>query len=182
MEDTGGVVDVVEGVGVGVGVDDGVVLGGVDEGVDEMLSIVEEMELGVIEVLLVTGGGLLLAIELDDGIEVLVGDGDAWVDVVGSPGSVLVELVDIVNCLSNTSFLGRLYIAMSAKRNSIMVCGHHVYVGEQHLCASYLKQGLTCATATQRVWCWTQKRRCFVSGKSVGRAPGDRAASLSLVG
>jgi hypothetical protein len=117
MEDTGGVVDVVEGVGVGVGVDDGVVLGGVDEGVDEMLSIVEEMELGVIEVLL-----------------------------------VIVELVDIVNCLSNTSFLGR------------------------------LKQGLTCATATQRVWCWTQKRRCFVSGKSVGRAPGDRAASLSLVG
>jgi hypothetical protein len=94
--------------------------------------IEEEKELEVSELVLETGEGLLLAIELDDGIEVLVDDGAAWADVVGTAVSVLVELVDIVNCLANTSFLGLLDVAMSAKRNSIMVCCHPVFLGEEH--------------------------------------------------
>ena len=149
VEDTG-VVDVEEGVGVEV--DEGVVLEGVDEVVDDELSIIEEEVLEVSGVELETGGGLLLAIELDDGTEVLEGDGGAWVDVVGTPVSVLVELVDIVNCLLKTSFLGRPSVAMSAKRNLIMgVVPPHLF-GQNG--ASYLKPGSTYANAaaTQRVW------------------------------
>jgi hypothetical protein len=149
VEDTG-VVDVEEGVGVEV--DEGVVLEGVDEGVDDELSIIEEEVLEVSGVELETGGGLLLAIELDDGTEVLEGDGGAWVDVVGTPVSVLVELVDIVNCLLKTSFLGRPSVAISAKRNLIMGVVPPRLFGQNG--ASYLKPGSTYANAaaTQRVW------------------------------
>jgi hypothetical protein len=82
---------------------------------------VNEVDVSVAE----AEGGLLLAMELDDGTEELwVGDG-AWVDVVeGAPVFVLVELeLDIVNCL-NTSFLGCLYRAMSVRRTSLRTCCH----------------------------------------------------------
>lgn len=170
VEDTSGV-DVEEGVGVEVV--GGVVLEEVDKGVDEVLSIEEERVLEVSGVLLETGVELLLAIELDGGTEVLVGDDGVWVDVVGTPVSVLVELVDMVNCLLNTSFLGRLYVAMSAKRNLIMVGCHHVYLQHSRRCgASYLKPGSTYANAaaTQRVLVvkaeatmfrvWKERRTC----------------------
>jgi hypothetical protein len=107
-------------VGGGVELEEGVLLdeGGVWE--EELLNKEEEegVGLGLIEELEATGGGLLLAIELDGGSEVLEGDDDEE-EVVGTPVSVLiVELVDIVNCLLKTSFLGCLGIAMSAKRDS----------------------------------------------------------------
>jgi hypothetical protein len=137
-----------------------VVLDVVGGGVLEVLMIVEEVELVVSEELVETGGGLLLAIELDDGIEVLEGDGDAWVDVVGTPVIVLVELVDIVNCLLKTSFLGR------------------------------LKQGSTYAdyaATTQQAWvlggeCLKQKRRCFVFWKERRTCSWRSSTALSLVG
>ena len=116
-----------EGVGVGDGVDE-VVGGGVDEvsGVDDVLMIMEEEVLEVRGVLVVTAEGLLLAIDLDDDTEVL--DGDDWVDVVGSLVSVLVVLLDMVNCLPCKSLCGRLLyaVAMSVNRNIAMVCGHEM--------------------------------------------------------
>ncbi len=129
------------------------VLDVVGGGVLEVLMIVEEVELVVSEELVETGGGLLLAIELDDGIEVLEGDGDAWVDVVGTPVIVLVELVDIVNCLLKTSFLGRLDVAMSAKRNSIMVCCYHVFLGELHHTSSKDRPMQTMQPRLSRLGC-----------------------------
>lgn len=110
--DEGGVVGVV---GVGVVVGEGVSLDVVGGGEDVVGSVEEEEGLGVKEEEDGTGGGLLLAIELDVGSEVLVGD-DEGGEVVGTPVFVLeVELVAIVNCLLNTSFLGCLEVAMSAK-------------------------------------------------------------------
>jgi hypothetical protein len=111
-------------VGVGVGVGEGAslsVVGGGGRG-DEVVFIIIEVEgLGVLGGGVVeTEGGLLLAIELVDGSDVLVGDADGdgdGVGVVGTPASVLVALVAIVNCLLNTSFLGCLDAAMLAKRN-----------------------------------------------------------------
>jgi hypothetical protein len=103
----------------------GVVLveeGGVDDeggGVEEVLNIEELEELGVIEEELeITGVGLLLAIELDGGSEVLEGDGvDEEVDA--GPVSVLeVELEAIVNCLLKTSFLGCLGAMVSEGTSS----------------------------------------------------------------
>jgi hypothetical protein len=128
-----GVADVVGvGVGVGVGVSLCVVAGGGDV---VLFSIIEVEGLGVLGGEVETGGGLLLAIELVDGSDVLVGDGEG-VGVVGTPASVLVvELVAIVNCLLNTSFLGCLDAAMSAKRNIISwVYGNsqHIYQDEAH--------------------------------------------------
>jgi len=116
-----------EGVGVGDWVDE-VVGGGVDEvsGVDDVLMIMEEEVLEVRGVLVVTAEGLLLAIDLDDDTEVL--DGDDWVDVVGSLVSVLVVLLDMVNCLPCKSLRGRLLyaVAMSVNRNIAVVCGHEM--------------------------------------------------------
>ena len=129
--DTGGA-DVV---GVGVGVGEGVSLCVVGGGGDEVLFIIIEVEgLGVLGGVVETGGGLLLAIELVDGLDVLVGDGDG-VEVVGTPVSVLVvELVAIVNCLLNTSFLGCLRTAMSVKKNISRVYSksQHIYQDEAH--------------------------------------------------
>jgi hypothetical protein len=111
-------------VGAGVVVGEGAslcVVGGGGRG-DEVVFIIIEVEgLGVLGGGVVeTEGGLLLAIELVDGSDVLVGDADGdgdGVGVVSTPASVLVALVAIVNCLLNTSFLGCLDAAMSAKRN-----------------------------------------------------------------
>jgi hypothetical protein len=127
-------------VGVGVGVGEGVSLGVVGgEAGDEVVFIIIEVEgLGVLGGGVVeTGGGLLLAIELVDGSDVLVGDGDGdgdGVGVVGTPAAVLVALVAIVNFLLNTSFLGCLDAAMSAKRNISWVSGNsqHIYQDEAH--------------------------------------------------
>jgi hypothetical protein len=110
----------VETVGVGVVVGEGVLLDVVGGVVDEELIIVEEEEgEGVLEGVVETEEGLVLAIELDVGSDVLVGDDDGEEVVGGTPEFVLeVELVAIVNFLLNTSFLGCLDRAMSAKRHS----------------------------------------------------------------
>jgi hypothetical protein len=128
--DAGGV-DVV---GVGVVDVEGVLLDVVGGGVDEVLSIEDDEVVGVLEGVVETEGGLLLAIELVDRSDVLVGDGEGG-EVVGTPVSVLeVELVAIVNFLLNTSFLGCLRVAMSAKRNISWACGNsqHKYQHEAH--------------------------------------------------
>lgn len=124
---------------VGVGVELVVGVGVVEEEVvrEEVLSIeeVEGLEEGEeVE----TGGGLLLAIELEGGSEVVVGD-DEEEEVVGTPVSVLVELVDIVNCLLNTSFLGCLCVAMSARRNSHGCAASTTSISVRGRGASYLK-------------------------------------------
>jgi hypothetical protein len=173
VEETSGV-DVEEGVGVEVV--GGVVLEEVDKGVDEVLSIEEERVLEVSGVLLETGGELLLAIELDGGTEVLVGDDGVWVDVVGTPVSVLVELVDMVNCLLNTSFLGRLYVAMSAKRNLIMVGCHHVYLQHSRRVRCIIPQAWIdlCQCSSDSA--------CFGEGRSDDVSCLERASDVLLAG
>lgn len=91
-------------VGVGVGVGEGAslsVVGG--GGGDEVVFIIIEVEgLGVL------GGGVVEIVGDADG------DGDG-AGVVGTPASVLVALVAIVNCLLNTSFLGCLKSGLDQK-------------------------------------------------------------------
>ena len=158
------------GVGVVVGVI-GVELDVVGRGEDVVIRVEEVEGLGVKEEVEATEEGLLLAIELvDGGLEVLVGD-DGGEEVVGTPVFVLeVELVDIVNCLLKTSFLGRPSVAMSAKRNLIMGVVPPRLFGQNG--ASYLKPGSTYANAaaTQRVLVvkaeatmfrvWKERRTC----------------------
>jgi len=166
------------GVGVVVGVI-GVELDVVGRGEDVVIRVEEVEGLGVKEEVEATEEGLLLAIELvDGGLEVLVGD-DGGEEVVGTPVFVLeVELVDIVNCLLNTSFLGCLDVAMSVKEHlkGVQPAAHLSGSGRG---ASYLKPclGLNHAQQQQRLdWsclggeCRSVAVSCL--GKSVGRAVG----------
>jgi hypothetical protein len=180
VDEAGG--DEVVGVGVVLVVEGGV---DVEGGGEEEELNVEELEGGGVneEELVVTGVGLLLAIELDiGGLEELEGGGDGVDAEVGAgPVSVLeVELEAIVNCLLKTSFLGCLR-AMVSERNIIIsswVCSQHIYLGVEeahHTSGLGLDQGIAAATRIGVLGCLGGNCRivvvsCF--GKSVGRAPG----------
>jgi len=185
VDDTIGVE--VVGVGVVLGVVLGVLLDVVGGGELEVVNGVEVEGLGVKEEEVMTEEGLLLAIELvDGGSEELVGDEG---EVDGTPASVLeVELVDIVNCLLNTSFLGCLDVAMSAE-------------GTLHGCAAssstsigirtwriipqalvWVSITLSSSDSTQVVWVVSAEASLFRVWKERRTCSGRAAASLSVVG